>query len=125
MSNIGYFYKGGKSWDVIKLWKATENNSKEDINVETFMRQDIYWNLGSFKELAEEMKLVLMADYSYPIIIDEEYKLVDGAHRLVHAYLDGKTHIKGVIIKSDQWPEPDYDEWEAVQKAKQKNINNE
>lgn len=118
MSNIGYFYKGGKSWDVIKLWKATENNPQEDINVESFMRQDIYWNLGSFKELAEEMKLVLTADYSYPIILDEEYKLVDGAHRLVHAYLDRKTHVKGVIIKSDQWPEPDYDEYKSIKEKK-------
>lgn len=31
-------------------------------------------------------------------------------HRLVHAYIDGRTQISGVIIRKDQWPEPDYDE---------------
>lgn len=106
----GYYYKAGKSWEDVKLWEATKDNLQEDVNVESFLQQDNYWNIGSFLELAKEMMLVLNADYSYPIIIDEEYKLVDGAHRLVHAYLDGKTHIKGVIIRNDQWPEPDYDE---------------
>ena len=106
----GYYYKAGKSWEDVKLWKATKDNPQEDINVESFLKQDNYWNIGSFMELAKEMQLVLKADYSYPIILDEKYKLVDGAHRLVHAYLDGKTHIKGVIIRNDQWPEPDYDE---------------
>ncbi len=56
------------------------------------------------------MQLVLKADYSFPIILNEDYKLIDGAHRLIHAYLDDKTHIKSVIIRNDQWPEPDYDE---------------
>ena len=110
----GYYYKGGKSWDVVKLWNATKDNPQKDINIETFLNQDNYWNIGSFKELAREMQSVLKADYSYPIILDEEYKLVDGAHRLVHAYLDGKTHIKGVIIRKNQFPNPDYDETKSV-----------
>lgn len=110
----GYYYKSGKSWEDKKLWEATKNNPQEDINIESFLKQDNYWNIRSFLELAKEMQLVLKADYSYPIILDEEHKLVDGAHRLVHAYLDGKTHIKGVIIRNDQWPEPDYDETNEV-----------
>jgi len=113
---FGYFYKAGKSWEDVKLWEATKDNQREDINVESFLQQDNYWNIGSFLELAKEIQLVLKADYSFPIILDEEYKLVDGAHRLVHAYLDGKTHIKGVIIRSDQWPEPDYDELKELEK---------
>jgi len=106
----GYYYRAGKSWEDKRLWEATKNNPQEDINVESFLQQDNYWNIGSFIELAKEMQLVLKADYSFPIILDEEHKLVDGAHRLVHAYLDGKTHVKGVIIRDNQWPEPDYDE---------------
>ena len=50
------------------------------------------------------------------------HKLVDGAHRLVHAYLDGKTYIKGVIIKNDQFPEPDYDEVKACQNRQKPTI---
>lgn len=113
----GYYYKAGKMWEDVKLWEATKHNPKEDINIESFLRQNNYWNIGSFLELAKEMKLVLSADYSYPIIIDEEHKLVDGAHRLVHAYLDGKTCIKGVVIRDDQWPEPDYDEYKELYKT--------
>lgn len=107
---MGYYYKAGRSWKDVKLWEATQDNPQEDINVESCLNQDNGWNIGSFLELAKEMQSVLKADYSYPIILDEEYKIVDGAHRLVHAYLDGKTNIKGVIIRNDQWPEPDYDE---------------
>ena len=60
------------------------------------------------------MKLVLKADYSFPIIIDEDGSLVDGAHRIVHAYLDGVDTIKAVTIRAEQFPEPDYDEAKAV-----------
>lgn len=105
-----YYCKAGKAWEDSKLWEATKDNPQEDINVESFLNQSNYWNIGTFKELAKEMQLVLKADYSFPIILDEDYKLIDGAHRLIHAYLDGKTHIKSVIIMNDQWPEPDYDE---------------
>lgn len=108
----GYYYKFGKCWEVEKLWEATKDNPTEYVNVEAFMNEgmQMYWNIGTFKQLAEEMKLVLNADYSYPIIFDEEDCIVDGAHRLVHAYIDGVKTIKGVIITNDQWPEPDYDE---------------
>lgn len=116
---FGCYYHAGKMWEDARLWEATKNNSIEDINVESFLRSDNYWNTGSFLELAKEMQVVLKADYSYPIIIDENHRLIDGAHRLVHAYIDGKTHIKGVIIKDNQWPEPDYDETKAVKEDKE------
>lgn len=106
----GFYYKAGKTWEDVRLWEATKGNEVKDYPIADFLKQDTYWNIGSFKDLAEEIKMVLKADYSYPIIIDEQGSLVDGAHRLVHAYIDGKTSIKGVIIRNDQWPEPDYDE---------------
>ena len=99
-----YYYKAGKSWKIDKLWEATKDNVQKGINVESFLNQDIYWNIKSFLELAKEMQSVLKADYSYPIILNEEHKIV------VHAYLDGKTSIKAVIIRNDQFPKPDYDE---------------
>ena len=111
-----YYYKAGKSWKVDKLWDATKDNVQKDINVEFFLNQDIYWNIGSFLELAKEMQSVLNADYSYPIILDEENKIVDGAHRLVHAYIDGKRSIKSVTIHPYQFPKPDYDETKECQK---------
>ena len=107
---FGFYYHAGKTWEDKKLWEATKDNPTMDVNVESFLKQNNYWNIGTFKELAEELKIVLKADYTYPIILDEKYELVDGAHRLVHAYIDGKTSIKGVVISNDQWPEPDYDE---------------
>ena len=114
---FGYYYHAGKSWEDKKLWDATQDNPQEDVNVESFLLQDMYWNIGTFKDLANEMETVLKADYSYPIILDENHKLVDGAHRLVHAYIDGVQTIKGVVILDNQWPEPDYDEEKSVEKS--------
>ena len=112
----GYYYHAGKCWEVEKLWEATKDNPTEDLDVALFLNQNMYWNIGTFKQLAEEVKLALKADYSYPVIIDEDRLLVDGAHRLVHAYLDGVSSVKCVVIGKDQWPEPIHDEREAVRK---------
>ena len=116
----GYYYHAGKSWEDVRLWEATKDNEVKDYPIADFLKQDTYWNIGSFKDLAEEMKLVLKADYSYPIIIDDGGGLVDGAHRIVHAYLDGVDTIKAVIIRAEQFPEPDYDEEKAVKAVKEK-----
>lgn len=106
----GYYYHAGKIWEDVKLWEATKDNEVKDLPIADFLKQHTYWNIGSFKELAEEMKMVLKADYSYPIIINEQGDLVDGAHRIVHAYLDGVETIKAVTIREEQFPEPDYNE---------------
>ena len=53
-----YYYKAGKTWEDVKLWEATQNNPQEDINVESVLNQDNYWNIGSFLELAKEMQIV-------------------------------------------------------------------
>ena len=111
---FGFFYRAGKAWEDKKLWEATKDNEVKDYSITNFINQSNYWNIGSFREIAEEMKLVLKADYSYPIIIDEKGNLVDGAHRIVHAYIDGVQTIKAVTIKEEQFPEPDYDEYEKL-----------
>lgn len=113
----GYYYNAGKTWEDVKLWQATKDNDQIDVQIDTFINADNYWDIGTFKNFAEEMKQVLKADYSYPIIIDEKYELVDGAHRIVHAYLDGVKTVKAVIIDNEQWPEPDYDEVKACEMA--------
>lgn len=111
--------KGGKAWEDVRLWKATKNNEVISFPVADFLKKDNYWNIGTFRELAEEMKIALKADYSYPIIIDERGGLVDGAHRIVHAYLDGVETIKAVVIRDEQFPKPDYDEEDARANSKE------
>ena len=114
----GYYHRAGKFWEDARLWEATKDNDVKDFQIEDFLKQDTYWNIGSFRELADEMKMVLKADYSYPIIIDDKGDIVDGAHRIVHAYIDGVKTIKAVIIRAEQFPEPDYDEYKAVNGVK-------
>lgn len=119
----GFYYHAGKAWEDVKLWEVTKNNEVKDYPIADFLKQDTYWNIGSFKELANEMQMVLRADYSYPIIIDEQGYMVDGAHRVVHAYLDGVETIKAVVIREEQFPEPDYDEYKNVNTSKHEQIH--
>ena len=115
----GFYYRAGKTWEDVKLWEATKDNEVISFAVADFIKQDTYWNIGTFKDLAEEIKMALKADYSYPIIIDEQGGLVDGAHRIVHAYLDGVETIKAVTIRAEQFAYPDYDEHKAVSESLQ------
>ena len=109
-----FYYNAGKSWSVESLWEATKDNKVVNVGVHAFLRKDNYWNIGTFKDLAYEMRAALEADYSFPIIVDTKGEVVDGAHRLVHAYIDGVEWVPAVTIRDDQWPPPVYDEYESV-----------
>ena len=47
--------------------------------------------------------------------------ILDGAHRVVKAYLEGKD-IDIVYLGDDEWPEPDYDEEKAVKESEDERI---
>lgn len=115
---MGY-YKAGKFWNDETLWKAAENKEQVEVDVREYLWEDLNWNMSKLKDIAYEIALIKKADLSYPIILDTDGKVLDGCHRIVKAYLDGIYKIKAVTIDVDNdLPKPDYDEWEAVNKAK-------
>lgn len=109
-----FYQKAGKAWEVKKLWKVADKLPLTYIPVEKFIKQDVYWNIGTFRDYAEEFKRVLQADYSYPVLIGEDDEIIDGAHRIVHAYLDGVETLKAVVLHEKDFPKPYYDENKAV-----------
>lgn len=101
-----FYRKAGKIWKVEDLWKVTETLPLRYVEVQKYINQDVYWNIGTFRDYAEEFKYVLKADYSYPIIIGEDDEIIDGAHRIVHAYLDGVETLKAVVLSEKDFPRP-------------------
>lgn len=57
------------------------------------------------RKVAERARDIFAADLNYPIIMTAKGEVLDGAHRIARAYLEGKQTIPAVVI--DAWPEPD------------------
>ena len=49
----------------------------------------------------ENYNQILQADLRYPIILDSNLKIVDGAHRLSKAYILNKKYIRAYIFDRD------------------------
>ncbi len=56
-----------------------------------------------YPELAKHAKKVQFADYSYPILLTPEGRVIDGVHRLTKAFIDGVETIKAKMF--DRIPE--------------------
>jgi len=54
----------------------------------------------------EHLRLVLAADLRYPIILDQDGRLMDGMHRVGKALLEGVREIPAVRFIED--PQPDF-----------------
>lgn len=105
---MGYL-KAGKFWKNETLWQAVKDKKPTSVP-NRFIMQECSWNIGTLYDFANEMKFISEADLSYPIILDINGNILDGAHRVIKAYLEGRENIDVVYIGDDEWPEPDYDE---------------
>jgi hypothetical protein len=55
--------------------------------------------------VAERARDIFGADLSYPIIMTKAGDVLDGAHRIAKAYLQGERTITAVVI--EDYPPPD------------------
>ncbi|MBU2136338.1 MAG: hypothetical protein KKA45_09095, partial [Alphaproteobacteria bacterium] len=60
----------------------------------------------SVREVAAHARRIFNADLSYPVILNAEGQLMDGAHRLAKAWMEGRTHIAAVRFLVT--PDPDW-----------------
>lgn len=102
---------GYHAWDVDRLVELTEDFESKDIPVESISELDEpRWfdknNPPTCREMIEHYKLIQEADLSYPIILSEMGRVMDGMHRVAKAVLEGRETIKAVQFEED--PEPDY-----------------
>ena len=58
------------------------------------------------RKIAEHGRLIEAADLAYPIIVDNEYRVMDGMHRVCKALNLGAKTI--LAYRFPELPEPDY-----------------
>lgn len=97
----GHTYSDGEGeWDIHRLWELAANLPVFELDPEAFHEWDEYgWEHNlTLGTLAEHLQRILEADLSYPVILSAEGNLMDGNHRIVKAWLEGK------LVKTVQFP---------------------
>jgi len=98
-----------KAWSVQRLWDLGAEEQRERVRIKDIPQAESSWFWGaevpSVRETAEECARITRADLRYPIILDPDGSLMDGAHRLGKAIELGHKDIWAVRLS--EMPEPD------------------
>ena len=91
---------GGKVWMVVDLIERAKDLPVKEIPIDHLA---INFNIGGMKvrDFVAHMKLILDANMSYPIILDDEACIFDGRHRVAKALLEEHETIKAVRFEKD------------------------
>ncbi|MCB9925522.1 MAG: hypothetical protein H6822_25455 [Planctomycetaceae bacterium] len=97
-------------WHLDAIWEATENLPVFDVEIESLKHLDaVCWFDDGFKatlrNVVEHFVRMESVNADYPIILDPEGQLFDGAHRVAKALADGQRTIKAVRML--EVPPPD------------------
>lgn len=99
-------------WRTSTLWAAAQGKHQASVSLEDLnVLDDVVWFGGpkdvqpTVRKVAERARDIFAADLSYPIIMTAEGEVLDGAHRIARAYLQGQQTISAVVI--DECPPPD------------------
>lgn len=104
--------QGLLAWDVRRLIALSENFPVRYIKLSDIAEidEDHWYTHGGVvptcRSIVEHYQLIREADLAYPIILDQNGRVMDGMHRVCKAVLDGLTEIAAVQFEAD--PEPDY-----------------
>lgn len=104
--------QGLLAWDVDHLIGLTLELKAVDYPLSAIAElNEPYWygsegDQPSCKSIAEHMRLVQETDLSYPIILCPAGRVMDGMHRVVKAYLEGRESL--LAYRLPILPEPDY-----------------
>ncbi|HRD77402.1 MAG TPA: hypothetical protein PK264_15960 [Hyphomicrobiaceae bacterium] len=99
-------------WRMPTLWAAAAGAPIEEREISSLgVLDEVVWFGGpkdvrpTVRKVAERASDIMRADLNFPIIMTRGGDILDGAHRIARAYLEGKTHIRASVI--DDWPPPD------------------
>jgi hypothetical protein len=94
------------------IWAAAEGKSAILLNIDDLNILDqVVWFGGpkriepTIRRIAERARDIFDANLSYPIIVTESGEVLDGAHRIAKAHLQGLKTIAAVAI--DDYPPAD------------------
>lgn len=103
---------GGRGyWRTQRLWALAAGLPVKQVPLSDIPEFDLdCWFQGrhtpSIREVAGHARRIFNAELSYPVILNAEGQLMDGAHRLAKAWLEGATHI--AAVRFIETPEPDW-----------------
>ncbi|MDP1617747.1 hypothetical protein [Phenylobacterium sp.] len=103
---------GGRGyWRTQRLWALAADLPVQRVPLTDIPEFDVdCWFQGrhtpSIRGVAEHARRIFNAELSYPVILNAEGQLMDGAHRLAKAWLEGATHI--AAVRFVETPEPDW-----------------
>jgi hypothetical protein len=103
------------TWYVDRLWELSAQLESRPIRIDTLAGIDLnvwFWDghEPTIRNVASRVERILAADLEYPIILNTDGTIMDGAHRLARALIEGRTHIL-----AKQFPKPPApDEREAL-----------
>lgn len=93
---------GKNIWSVPRLAELSQKLNTFDAPLDclcVYRKYDI-----TLREMLMHIKAVMSADTSFPIILDEDGELMDGAHRIMAAILRGEATIKAVRFEENPSP---------------------
>jgi hypothetical protein len=99
-------------WTMPAIWLAAEGKPVIPVEIESLgILDEVVWFGGpknvepTVRLIAERVRDIIDADLSFPIIMTKSGDVLDGAHRIAKAYLNGEKVIRAVLL--DEWPSPD------------------
>ncbi len=111
-----YFFRqsdqGLLAWDIRRLIELSNEFPIEQVSLADVAELDeTHWyehegDSPTCRSLLEHMKLIDEVDTRYPIILDQDGRVMDGMHRVCRAIRDGKEHVPAVRFRTT--PDPDY-----------------
>ena len=99
---------GVDAWDVDRLVELSRDLTVEQVPLTSIWEVDTaYWSQPlTVRDVADHVRLVQAVDLSYPIILGDDGRVMDGMHRVVRALLEGRESI--AAVRFEVQPEPDY-----------------
>jgi hypothetical protein len=99
-------------WHMPTIWAAAAGKPRVELPLASLaILDEVVWFGGpkdvqpTVRIVAERARDIFAADLSFPIITTRAGDILDGAHRIARAHLEGRATLPAVIL--DDWPPPD------------------
>ena len=104
--------RGLDAWDVDRLIELSSALPVRDVALDSIDEIDsVYWfgdqvDRPTVRRVVDHLRLIEDVDFSHPIILGVDGRVMDGMHRIAKALLEGRSTISAVRFATH--PDPDY-----------------
>jgi hypothetical protein len=104
--------QGLRAWNVHRLVDLTNSLPRERVPLSAIRELDEpYWGNDGTRQLTcrqvvDHARLINACDFTYPVVLSSDGRVMDGMHRICKALLLGHDNIDAVRFLHD--PDPDY-----------------